>query len=348
MSGNTFPKLHNAMWPGLVGKGPDAEPPIDLDTMLDLTAAAEVDGVKFDGVDLFLYDPHIIIDRPGRRSSASPTRSAARGSWSARSSRRSGRRSAAARRWDDGRAREVPRPGRQGLPDRAATARAGRPPVRRRPDRLGDRRADWAKNPAGNQKKIAETFKRGRDIAERPRRAAGRRGRNLLGRHALLAAHGRPARAGRRAGDARLPGRHGAHAALHAGRQRARGSHPARRITTGRTARRSTRPSRRSPHALRPWTIDFHVAQNDATVFGSGSHDQTGRHCLATIRTASSTSRSHAGFWLRDEKGELTKVCQHICWDGCMFPNAVMMKPKTWNDILAAMIAVRDAHGWVE
>ena len=33
-----FPKLHNAMWPGLVGKGPDSEPPIDLDTMLDLTA----------------------------------------------------------------------------------------------------------------------------------------------------------------------------------------------------------------------------------------------------------------------------------------------------------------------
>ena len=32
--------------------------------------------------------------------------------------------------------------------------------------------------------------------------------------------------------------------------------------------------------ALRPWTIDFHVAQNDATVKGSGSHDKTGRHCL--------------------------------------------------------------------
>ena len=30
------------MWPGLVGKGsPGAEPTIDLDTMLDLTAAAE-------------------------------------------------------------------------------------------------------------------------------------------------------------------------------------------------------------------------------------------------------------------------------------------------------------------
>ena len=35
-----YPALHNAMWPGLVGKGPDSEPPIDLDTMLDLTAAA--------------------------------------------------------------------------------------------------------------------------------------------------------------------------------------------------------------------------------------------------------------------------------------------------------------------
>ncbi len=35
---NNYPKLHNAMWPGLVGKGPDSEPPIDLDTMLNLTA----------------------------------------------------------------------------------------------------------------------------------------------------------------------------------------------------------------------------------------------------------------------------------------------------------------------
>ena len=62
-SHSNYPKLHNAMWPGLVGKGsPEAEPSIDLDTMLDLTAAAEVDGVKFDGVDLFLHDPHIDID----------------------------------------------------------------------------------------------------------------------------------------------------------------------------------------------------------------------------------------------------------------------------------------------
>src|SRR3974390_3481924 len=60
---NTYPKLHNAMWPGLVGKGsPGAEPCIDLDTMLDLTARAEVEGTRFDGVDLFLFDPHVSID----------------------------------------------------------------------------------------------------------------------------------------------------------------------------------------------------------------------------------------------------------------------------------------------
>ena len=60
--GNNYPKLHNAAWPGLVGKGPDSEPPIDLDTMLKLTADASVNGVKFDGIDLFLFDPHVNID----------------------------------------------------------------------------------------------------------------------------------------------------------------------------------------------------------------------------------------------------------------------------------------------
>jgi hypothetical protein len=33
---------------------------------------------------------------------------------------------------------------------------------------------------------------------------------------------------------------------------------------------------------LRPWTIDFHVAQNDGTVKGMGYHDKTGRHCMVT------------------------------------------------------------------
>src|SRR3954463_16684648 len=59
---HNFPKLHNAAWPGVVGKGEGSEPAIELDTMLDLTAAAEGDGIKFDGVDLFLFAPHVDID----------------------------------------------------------------------------------------------------------------------------------------------------------------------------------------------------------------------------------------------------------------------------------------------
>ena len=51
---------------------------------------------------------------------------------------------------------------------------------------------------------------------------------------------------------------------------------------------------------------------------------------------------------MRDSYGNVTKKFRHICWDGCMFPNEVMMQPATWNSILAAMLAVREAHGWRE
>ena len=99
--------------------------------------------------------------------------------------------------------------------------------------------------------------------------------------------------------------------------------------------------------ALRPWTIDFHVAQNDGTVKGMGYHDKTGRHCMVTDPNGRLDIAKHAGMWLRDGGGTLTRAFQHICWDGCMFPNDVMLQQNTWNDILGAMIKVRDAHGWV-
>jgi len=100
--------------------------------------------------------------------------------------------------------------------------------------------------------------------------------------------------------------------------------------------------------ALRPWTIDFHVAQNDATVHGTGSHDKTGRHCLPNDPNGKLNIPRDSGYWMRNDAGQVTKKFKHICWDGCMFPNDVLMKQQTWNDILAAMIAVRDAHGWSE
>ena len=98
--------------------------------------------------------------------------------------------------------------------------------------------------------------------------------------------------------------------------------------------------------ALRPWTIDFHVAQNDATVKGSGAHEKTGKHCMATDPNGKLNIARDAGYWMRDDAGKVTRKFKHICWDGCMFANDVMMKQQTWNDILAAMIQVRENHGW--
>ena len=97
---------------------------------------------------------------------------------------------------------------------------------------------------------------------------------------------------------------------------------------------------------LRPWTIDFHIAQNDGTVRGSGSHDKTGRHCLPLDPAGRLDIVRDAGAWMRNDNGQPTRAFQHICWDGCMFPNDVMMKPQTWNDVLRVMVDVRNAHGW--
>src|ERR1700694_2968128 len=76
---NNYPRLHNAAWPGVVGKGEGSEPPIDLDTMLDLTAAAEVDGGKFDGFDLFLFLPHVNIDASDDKIKALADKASSRG-----------------------------------------------------------------------------------------------------------------------------------------------------------------------------------------------------------------------------------------------------------------------------
>ena len=188
-----WPAIHNAMWPGLVGKGPDSEPPIDLDTMLDLTAGAASNGIEVRrrrSVSVRPARQHRL--RPTTISSGCATRSRRADSWSARWSRRCGRRPAAARRWasDDDRKNFLTQV-------RKACA------IGKKLRDLGVRTygvvridsasspAEWAKDPEGNTKKIAETFREACDVAEELRRAAGRRRRNLLGRHAQLEAHGR-------------------------------------------------------------------------------------------------------------------------------------------------------------
>src|SRR3954451_11616938 len=47
------------MWPGRAGnERGTGRPQISLDRMLELPAAANVSGQKFEGVDLFLFHPH--------------------------------------------------------------------------------------------------------------------------------------------------------------------------------------------------------------------------------------------------------------------------------------------------
>jgi sugar phosphate isomerase/epimerase len=346
---NNYPKLHNAAWPGVVGKGsPGAEPFIELDTMLDLTAKAEVDGVRFDGVDLFLFAPHVDIDATDDAlktlADKVRTRGLVIGSVVAPVWPPTGGGSA----MDEGEGRKkFLEQVRKGCHIAKRLRELGARPygVVRIDSACGP--GDWAKDPQGNQKKIAETFKQASKIAREYGEKLAAEGEICWGgMHSwrkmvdLLERVGEPDTVGFQADMA--------HTLLYTLGDNA----PEDRILPAgydwKNKAALDEALRTVTDALRPWTIDFHVAQNDATVFGSGSHDHTGRHCLPNDPNGKLDVPHVAGFWLRDRKGSLTKKARHVCWDGCMFPNAVMMKPETWKGILATMIAVRDAHGWKE
>jgi hypothetical protein len=337
------------MWPGLVGKGGEgAEPPIDLDTMLELTANASVDGIKFDGVDLFLYDPHvnIDIDDDGIKQLADKIlfRGFVVGSVVAPVWQPTGGGSAMGSDEDRQRFLEQVRKAchiGQKLRDLGA-----RPYGVVRIDSASGVE-DWSQDAETNQRKIVETFTEACDIAESFGERLAAEGEICWGgMHSwkkmvdLLERVNRPHSLGFQADMA--------HTLLYILGYNAPEdailppnwdwSDPGQLDDAMKTL----------TQALRPWTIDFHVAQNDATVKGSGSHDKTGHHCLPNDPEGKLGIPHHAGYWLHGDNGRLTRAFRHICWDGCMFPNAVMMNQETWNDILGAMIAVRDAHGWRE
>ena len=60
---------------------------------------------------------------------------------------------------------------------------------------------------------------------------------------------------------------------------------------------------RRVADSLRPWTIDFHVAQNDGSVKGGGSHDKTGHHCQPCDPNGKLDIVRDAGAWMRGDDG---------------------------------------------
>ena len=346
MSHYHYPKLHNAMWPGLVGKGPDSEPPIDLETMLDLTANAEVNGVKFDGVDIFLFEPHVNIDASDDDLKRIADRIRARrlvvGSVVAPIWPPTGGGSAMGNSEER---RKFVGQVRKGCRIAAQFRAMGIRPngVVRIDSACGV--GDWEKDPAGNTKRIAGTFREACAVAEDFGERLAAEGEICWGgMHSwkemvkLLELVDRPKTLGFQADMA--------HTLLYTLSFNAPQDRLLPETFTWDQTDALQAALRTLTAALRPWTIDFHVAQNDATVKGSGSHDKTGRHCLPTDPNGKLDIARDAGHWLRDEKGQLTRTIRHVCWDGCMFPNQVMRQPGTWNAILAAMIAVQNAHGW--
>src|SRR3954469_10387701 len=348
MAQHRYPALHNAMWPGLVGKGgPGAEPPIDLDTMLDMTVKASSNGAKFDGVDLFLFDPHVSIDSTDddlkRLADKIRSKGLAVGSLVAPVWPPTGGGSAMGSEEE-----------RKNFVTQVRKACA----IAKKLKDIGVRSygivridsaagvTDWEKDPKGNTKKIARTFKEAAKVAKDHGERLAAEGEICWGgMHSwkymvqLLEEVGQPKYVGFQADMA--------HTLLYTLGYNA----PEHRIVPDKffwQPEEFHKAMKKMTAALRPWTIDFHVAQNDATVKGSGSHDKTGRHCLASDPNGKLNIARDAGYWMRDDKGKVTKKFKHICWDGCMFPTEVMMKQQTWNDILAAMIQVRENHGWKE
>ena len=263
---NNFPKLHNAMWPGLVGKGsPGAEPFIDFDTMLDLTARAEVNGVKFDGVDLFLYHPHTDIDSDDDAIKRLAEKVSKKGFVVG---------SVVAPVWFDAsamgdatkRAHWIAQVRKSVHIAKRLRELGVRPHGVVRIDSAASVK-DWEQDPKGNTKIIAQTFRTAGRIAKGEGERLAAEGeicwggmhswRNLLN---LLEEVGMPRVVGFQADMSHtLLYMLGANAEQHRLVPKTFHWEP---DTFHRAMTKLT-------DALRPWTIDFHVAQNDGSVFGS-------------------------------------------------------------------------------
>jgi len=338
---HSLPRLHNAMWPGLVGKEPGTDhPPISLDRMLELTAAADVNGAKYEGVDLFLFHPHTDPDASEADIRAMADKIAAKGLkigslvapvWP-------GTVGGCAFGSDDDRKNFVLAVEKACRIADILKQHGARSYGVIRIDSAGGP-SDWAADPAGNTKKIAETFREaGKVAAAHGERLAAEGEICWGGMHSwkamldTLEATGMPETVGFQADLAHtylyLLGYNAPEHAL---------------LQPGYSDADFWAAYEKMTDALRPWTIDFHVAQNDGSVHGTGNHDKTGRHCPADDPNGKLDIARCASYWLKDAA---SRGIQHICWDGCMFPNAVLEAPATWNTILSAMVSVRATAGW--
>jgi sugar phosphate isomerase/epimerase len=334
-------KIHNAMWPGLVGKGDGEgqEPPIGLEKMLDLTAAAKVGGEKFDGIDYFLFHPHTDPNASDDELRAIADMIQSKGFSVG---------SLVAPIWPGTVGDSAMGTKEQTDKFLSAVKLACRIAgvfndhgVRKygaiRIDSAEFGIAKWREDAKGNTAKIAKTFKEAAKIAaSHGERLAAEGEICWAGMHSwkdmldLLEEVGMPESLGFQADLAHtylyLMGYNAPEYAL---------------LKAGYTQDEFYAKYQEMTDKLRPWTIDFHVAQNDGQVHGAGSHDKTGKHCPADDPNGKLDIVKCSGYWLKDAD---KRGIKHICWDGCMFPNAMLENPSTWNTILDTMIKVRNAH----
>jgi sugar phosphate isomerase/epimerase len=323
------------MGPALVGKEPGTDhPPIPLDRMLDMTRAAAAGGRSFDGVDLSLYLPHIDLDADGEMERVAEALSgrgllagslvapvwADLGGGSAMGDESSRRRFLAAVEKSCRAAKQLRALGvRQYGAVRIDSA---------------DSPANWATDPPANTRRIAETFREaGRIAADHGERLAAEGEICWAGMHSwrhmieLLELVDRPGLVGFQADLA--------HTYLY---MLGYNAPEHRLINNNPTDEEFWSAYKRMTDALRPWTLDVHIAQSDGTVFGSGAHDKTGRHCRADDPRGKLDISQCAGYWLRNADGTPRTDLEHICWDGCMIANEVLESPAAWNNILQVMV----------
>ena len=340
---NPAPKLHNAMWPGLVGKGDEEgqEPSISLDRMLALTAAAEVNGTKFDGIDYFLFLPHTDPNAGDDELKGIADQIADHG-------------------FDIGSLVAPVWPGTVGdsamgneeqrgkfLDAVKMACRIAKVFNDHGARKYGVIRIDsaefgvekWREDKATNTAQIIDTFREAARIAaDHGERLAAEGEICWAGMHSwkdmldVLEGVGMPEALGFQADLA--------HTYLYTLGYNA----PEHALVQEGYSDDEFWPAyEQMTDKLRPWTIDFHVAQNDGTVHGAGTRDKTGKHCPADDPNGKLDIVKASGYWLKDAAD---RGIEHICWDGCMFPNEMLESGATWNTILDTMIKVRDGHGW--
>lgn len=330
------------MWPGIVGKGPDAEEPtITIDQMINMTADTRVEGTgtTFGGIDLNVMAPHLDIDVENSEvhkfadkvtekglkigSVGAPVWSEAGGGPAMGSSEEKARFLDAVHKTCE----YVAVLNDHGVRDygiiRIDSAAS---PV------------DWADDPAANTTKIAQTFREAADIAfDYGERLATEGEICWAGMHSwkymldLLEETGRPDTLGFQANPSHtylyLLGYNALDHAL---------------LPKGYSEEQFWDAYKKLTDKLGPWTIDFHVAQSDGTVFGSVTHDKTGRHFLAYDPKGKLDVVRCARHWLLDGEGQIRNGMKHIYWDGCMFPNEMLESPQTWENVLTMLEEVRD------